>query len=115
MAAATENIDSAWTFIEFANSEAGQNIVARSGRTVPSLVAVAESNVFLDPALPPENSRVFIDTIPLLEAVPTMSTWVAIEDPLSREIERAYYGAVSVYEAALTAIGLPVLTSRATL
>jgi multiple sugar transport system substrate-binding protein len=51
MATATEIKDSAWTFIEFANSDAGQKIVARSGRTVPSLVAVAESNVFLDPAL----------------------------------------------------------------
>lgn len=104
MAAATGNKDAAWKFIEFANSAAGQSIVARSGRTVPSLAAVAESTAFLDPALPPENSRVFIDTIPLLETVPIMSTWVAIEETISREIERAFYGNVSVYEAAITAI-----------
>ncbi|MGB3713690.1 MAG: sugar ABC transporter substrate-binding protein [Candidatus Promineifilaceae bacterium] len=104
MAAAAEIKDFAWTFIEFANSTTGQKIVASSGRTVPSLVAVAESEVFLDPILPTENSRVFIDTIPLSETVPIMSTWIAIEETLSREIERAYYGDVSVYEAALTAI-----------
>lgn len=104
MAAATEKKDAAWKFIEFANSKTGQEIVARSGKTVPSLISVAESAVFLDPALSPNNSRVFIDVIPLLETVPTMSTWVAIEETASKEVERAFYGEVSVYEAALAAI-----------
>ena len=104
MAAASENKDAAWQFIEYANSPAGQTIVARSGRTVPSLIAVAESDAFLDPKLDPKNARVFIDAIPLLQRVPTMSTWAAIEEIVSREIERAYYGDVSVVEAAEAAI-----------
>ncbi len=41
MAAATEDKEAAWTFIEFANSPLGQTIVAGSGRTVPSLIDVA--------------------------------------------------------------------------
>ena len=35
MAAAAEDKDAAWTFIEYANSPQGQAIVAESGRTVP--------------------------------------------------------------------------------
>jgi len=104
MAAATENKDAAWQFIEYANSPAGQAIVARSGRTVPSLIAVAESDAFLDPKLDPKNARVFIDTIPLLQRVPNMSNWAAIEETVSREIERAFFGDVSVFEAAEAAI-----------
>ncbi|MCO5205766.1 MAG: sugar ABC transporter substrate-binding protein [Anaerolineae bacterium] len=104
MAAATENKDAAWTFIEFANSAEGQSIVAPSGRTVPSLRSVAESPLFLNPAQPPANSRVFIDSIPSLGRVPIMSTWIAIEETAGNEIERAFYGQISAEEAARTAI-----------
>lgn len=104
LAAGAANKAAAWTFIEFANSETGQQIIAQSGRTVPSLKRVAESDAFLDPARPPANARVFIDTIPTLQRVPLMSTWVGIEETASREIERAFYGQVSVREAAATAV-----------
>ncbi len=104
MAAASKNKEAAWTFIEFANSVDGQTIVAQSGRTVPSLKAVAESPAFLDPALPPANSQVFLETIPALGHVPLMTTWAAIEEAASEEIKRAFYGQVSVEEAAATAV-----------
>lgn len=106
LAAAAQNKDAAWQFIEFANSPVGQEIVARSGRTVPSLKAVANSPVFLDPTLSPANSQVFIETVPLLKRVPIMTTWAGIEETASREIERAFYGQASVQEAAETAISL---------
>lgn len=106
MARAAVDKQAAWTFIEFANSVEGQTIVAASGRTVPSLIAVAESEAFLDPALPPANSRVFIETIPLLRAVPIMSGWTAVEDLAGREVERAFYGLAPVQEAAAAAIKL---------
>ena len=64
MAAATENKDAAWTFIEFANSAEGQTIIAASGRTVPSLKAVAESPAFLDPNAKPARSDVFLNVHP---------------------------------------------------
>ncbi|MCA9973543.1 MAG: sugar ABC transporter substrate-binding protein [Anaerolineales bacterium] len=106
MAAATENKDAAWTFIEFANSATGQTLIAASGRTVPSLIEVASSPAFLDPNQPPANSQVFVDTIAQLGRVPTMATWVAVEETSGQEIERAFYGHVSVEEAAATAIEL---------
>ncbi|MCP4361809.1 MAG: sugar ABC transporter substrate-binding protein [Chloroflexi bacterium] len=104
MAAAAKNKKAAWTFIEFANSAEGQTIIAATGRTVPSLMSVAESPAFLDPALPPDNARIFIDTVPQLGRVPIMSGWPGIELTTSQEIERAFYGRASVAEAADTAV-----------
>lgn len=103
LAAAAENKDAAWRFIEFANSPGGQTLVARSGRTVPSLIAVAESEAFLDPAARPARSRVFLDTIPELQLVPLLSTWEEIEATASEEIERAFYGDITAEEAAILA------------
>jgi len=106
MAENTANKDAAWTFIEYANSVEGQTIVAQSGRTVPSLIAVAESPAFLSPDLPPANGRIFLDTIPQIRRVPIMTTWVSIEETAGQEIERAFYGQVGVEEAAATAVTL---------
>lgn len=103
MAAAAKNKEAAWKFIEYANSSAGQTLIAKSGRTVPSLSAVAESPDFLDPKLAPPSSRVFLDVIPSLRGLPLMSTWPAIEEIANREIERAFYGEISVSEAAAAA------------
>jgi multiple sugar transport system substrate-binding protein len=99
MAAAAEDKDAAWTFIEFANSPAGQAIVARSGRTVPSLIEVAESEAFLDPTVAPANSAVWLDTVDSLRTVPVMAGWVDIEELTGDELERAFYGQASVDEA----------------
>jgi multiple sugar transport system substrate-binding protein len=106
MADSAKNKEAAWTFIEFANSVEGQEIVAASGRTVPSLMEVASSPSFLDPSQPPANSRVYIDTIPIIKRVPIMSAWVGIEEATGKEIERAFYGQVSVAEAVETAVSL---------
>jgi multiple sugar transport system substrate-binding protein len=106
MAANTANKEAAWTFIEYANSVAGQELVARSGRTVPSLVSVANSPAFLNPEQAPANSRIFVDTIPVIRRVPTMTTWVAIEETANQEVERAFFGEVSVAEAAASAASL---------
>lgn len=97
--AASKNKDAAWVFIEYANSVEGQAIVAASGRTVPSLIAVANSPAFLDPNAKPANSRVFLDTIPFIRALPVHRLWVEIEDTASEEIARAFYGETPIYEA----------------
>ncbi len=99
LAAASDVKDAAWTFIEYANSPEGQAIVSEAGRTVPSLIDVAESAAFLDPAVRPANSQVFLETIPILRGVPVMASWVDIEEIAGEEIERAFYGQASVDEA----------------
>jgi multiple sugar transport system substrate-binding protein len=103
MATTATDKEAAWRFIEFANSAEGQTIIAGSGRTVPSLMAVAESPAFLDPTTRPARARVFLDTIDALRLVPIISTWDEIEITAGKEVERAFYGDISPEEAALLA------------
>ncbi len=99
MAATTQNKDAAWRLIEFANSSEGQQIVAATGRTVPSMRAVAESPVFLDPAAKPARSSVWLDVLPVLHNMPITATWIDVETIVDSELERAYYGQATVDEA----------------
>jgi multiple sugar transport system substrate-binding protein len=91
LTAASDQKEVAWTFIEFANSPDGQRIVARTGRTVPSLKSVSRSDAFLDPAAKPRSSRVFLDGIATIRRVPTVSTWPEIEDAAEGILENGLY------------------------
>jgi multiple sugar transport system substrate-binding protein len=97
---ASENKDAAWSFMEYALGPEGAPIVAESGRTVPSLKSVAESDAFLDPTAKPANSQVFLDTIPVIQRVPSISTWPEIEDATGPILEEAYYEGGSAAEIA---------------
>jgi len=101
---ASKNKPAAWTFIEYANSAEGQTIIAGTGRTVPSLISVANSPAFLDPNAKPANSRVFLDVIPTIRALPIHPNWAEIEDAASEELERAFYGQAVVKDAMLRAV-----------
>jgi multiple sugar transport system substrate-binding protein len=92
MTAASRNKDAAWRFMEFALGPDGQRITAATGRTVPSLIEVSRSEVFLDPKAKPANSRVFLDTVPVIQRLPNVSTWPEIEDAANNVIEKAFYG-----------------------
>jgi multiple sugar transport system substrate-binding protein len=104
MAATSRVKEAAWRFIEFANSQTGQELIAQTGRTVPSLRAVAESPAFLEPTKAPARSRVFVDGIVTARAVPVMANWPIIEDTASQDIEQAFFGRVSAADAAATAV-----------
>jgi multiple sugar transport system substrate-binding protein len=88
---ASANREAGWRFIEFAVGEAGQQILAASGRTVPSRRSVAESAVFLDPSAPPASARIWLDTVPSLRSVPSISTWPEIERIAGPILEIAMY------------------------
>ena len=100
MTRASDAKDAAWRFVEFALGPEGQRITAATGRTVPSLKSVAESNAFLDPDASPANSRVFLDTIPVIRRVPTISTWPEIEDAAAPILESGLYENVPPEEVA---------------
>ena len=100
MTRASNRKDDAWQFLEFALGPDGQRITARSGRTVPSLRSVAESEDFLDPSKPPSRSRLFLDTIPFIRRVPSISTWPEIEDTTESIIEFGLYDDVPAPEIA---------------
>jgi len=96
MTKASENKDAAWSFMEYALGPEGAPIVAASGRTVPSLKEVAESDAFLDPDAKPANSQVWLDAIPSIRNVPAISTWPEIEDAVEPMLEEAMYKGESI-------------------
>ncbi len=120
MAAAAENKDAVWQFIEYAAGEEGQLVLAETGRIVPVLNSVAESDVFLSGAsiadatspatdaetsvagLPPADSRVFIDNIPAIHRLPTISTWTEVEDAFNAEFDQAFYEPIDIPAAVQT-------------
>jgi multiple sugar transport system substrate-binding protein len=91
MTKASDNKEAAWRFVEYALGPEGAPVVARTGRTVPSLRSVAESDAFLDPAQRPANSRVFLDGIENIRRLPTISTWPEIEDASAGILENGMY------------------------
>jgi multiple sugar transport system substrate-binding protein len=91
MTRGSKNKDSAWRFVEFAISAEGQQIIAGTGRTVPSHIGVSQSPAFLGPAQPPRSAKVFLDAIPTVRAMPTISTWPEIEDVTGGILENALY------------------------
>lgn len=125
LAAGAADKDAAWTFIEFAVGPAGQKILAGSGRTVPSLRAVAESPDFLQGtalgqllgkdgiALPPAHGRVFVDNVRIARRLPSVATWPAFEVAFNKAFRGAFYGTDDVASAIATATRgglMPMLT-----
>jgi multiple sugar transport system substrate-binding protein len=90
----TDRTADAWRFVEFANSEQGQQILARSGRTVPSRTDVASSEAFLRPEVPPASAEVFLDVLPDIRAVPHTATWSRVEKEADSILEELFYGRV---------------------
>lgn len=104
MTSASKNKDAAWAFLEFTVGLEGQKLLVSTGRTVPSIKSVAETPAFLSPAAPPANNRVYLDMASNIRRLPIITTWPEIEEIFNREIRRAFYGDVSVEEAAQTAV-----------
>lgn len=92
MSKASKRKDAAWRFIEFALGAEGAAIIAKTGRTVPSLRAVAESDAFLDSAQKPANARAWLDAIPTIRRLPNIATWNEIETKANPIIEEWFYG-----------------------
>ncbi len=99
LAAASQQKDAAWTFLEFANSAAGQTILAGTGRIVPSRIDLATAPAFLDPEAKPANSQAFLDAIPHTRNLPLMATWSDIEGIVNTELKNAFYGTATLDEA----------------
>lgn len=91
MTEASGSKDEAWRFVEYALGPEGAAVVAKTGRTVPSLRSVAESVAFLDPTKKPKNSQAFLDAIETIQHLPTVSTWPEIEDVTNGLLENGMY------------------------
>lgn len=91
IAAGSSRADEAFEFVRFATTRQGQTITALGGRTVPSMVEVAESGAFLDPTQEPRHSQVFLDNTDALRRTPVIPTWPEIEDEAEEILTRAFY------------------------
>jgi multiple sugar transport system substrate-binding protein len=106
--------DAAWSFIEFAVGPVGQAVLAATGRTVPSLRSVAESDAFLrGTSLPlqfggeplgllPKRGRVFLDNVAVSRRLPAMATLPAVEGMFDRAFKQAFYVDADVPRATAT-------------
>ena len=83
-------VKAARAFTEWSLGPEGQEILAASGRTVPSLKAAAESDAFL--SQDPANSRVFLDALEHMHRLPTTEGWTEVEAKANDVIESLYYG-----------------------
>ncbi len=101
--AASTNKAAAFSFMEYANSAEGQTFIAQTGRTVPSIRAIAETPVFLDPSAKPTNNQVFLDAIPSIRSTINIDTTEQIEAIVNNELKRAFYGQATVAEAVAVA------------
>ena len=79
-------------FAEFAVGPEGGAVLARSGRTVPSLKALASSPAFLDPAQQPASSRVFLDVIPSLRRLPNVGAQDEAEEAANDLLAQYFAG-----------------------
>lgn len=94
ISAGTGNEQQAWELIEFAMSRRGQEILAESGRTVPSRVDVLESEAFLRPDLPPASSQVYANNARIARATPNTATWLRVESTADDILEATFYGRI---------------------
>lgn len=103
MLAGARDKEAAWAFIEFAVGPAGQAVLAATGRTVPSLRSVGDSDAFLrgttlplqfggEPlGLAPARGRVFLDNVDISRRVPAIATLPAVEGAFDQAFQRAFY------------------------
>lgn len=104
--------EAAWRFLEYAMGEEGQRILAESGRTVPSLRKVAESDAFLKGgsaasllgyAQSPRSASVYLDNIGISRPLPSTTTWPSAVWELDRAFKKAFYDDGDV-DAAVTSV-----------
>lgn len=91
MTKGAKNKDGAWRFVEYVLGKEGSTIMAGTGRTVPSNIEVSKSPAFLDANQRPRNAQVFLDAVPTIRRLPTISTWPQIEDVTDDILENALY------------------------
>lgn len=90
----TGHEDAAWRLVEFAMGDRGQEILAESGRTVPSRIAVLESDAFLEPTAAPRSAQVFVDNARIARATPHTASWAQVERQADDILESMFYGRI---------------------
>jgi len=88
--------DRAGRFVAFALGPEGAEVLARGGRTVPSLRSALRSPAFLDPAKRPRSSQVFVDQLETMRRLPTTRSFTPAQEAADLALEEAFYGDVTL-------------------
>lgn len=96
VAKASEVQQLAADFASYAVGPEGAVVLAASGRTVPSVKEVAESEAFLDPAQEPASSSVFLDVIPDLRRLPNVGPEDEAEEAANDLLAQLFAGKASL-------------------
>lgn len=108
LTAGARDSEAAWRFLEFAIGPVGQEILAQTGRIVPSLRSVAESDAFLGTGLDklgtlgvtmPASPQVYLDAIAGVRRAPNLTTWPEVEDAFRVAFRRAFYVEMDIQAA----------------
>jgi multiple sugar transport system substrate-binding protein len=95
----SDNKPLARAFAAFAVQGDGARILAESGRTVPMLRSVAESEVFLDPNEPPASSQVWLDQLESVRSLPHTPTWNEAEGIADEVLTQFFAGELTLDQA----------------
>ena len=98
VAKASRNRDLAHAFARFALGAEGGAVLARSGRTVPSLKSLAASPDFLAPGQKPKSSQVWLDVLAHARRLPNVGAWNEAESTASDALEQYFAGKASLDE-----------------
>jgi len=115
LATGAQDKEAAWTFIEYALGPDGQRLLAATGRTVPSLREVAESDAFLKGSpvaqllglksipLPPAHGQVFVENLAISRRLPSSAAWSGLEAAFNKSFARAFYADANIKGAVSSA------------
>jgi multiple sugar transport system substrate-binding protein len=95
---ASEVPELARDFASYAVGPEGATVLARSGRTVPSVRSVAQSPAFLDPDQQPASSQVFLDVIPTLRRLPNVGPQDEAEEAADDLLQQYFAGNAGLEE-----------------
>lgn len=85
-------------FAQFAAGPEGGAVLARSGRTVPALKALAASEAFLDPAQQPASSSVWLDVVDDLRRLPNVAAQDEAEEAADDLLAQYFAGKAGLDE-----------------
>jgi multiple sugar transport system substrate-binding protein len=91
-------------FARFAVGEEGGAVLARSGRTVPALKTLANSEAFLDPAQQPGSSAVWLDIVDDLRRLPNVAEQDEAEE-VADDLLVQYFAGKADLDATVAEIG----------
>lgn len=96
---AAKNPDLAQAFAQYATGGEGGRVLARSGRSVPMAVSVAESSDFLAPDQMPKGAKVFLDQAVTARALPHEPTWTEAEAATDDILTQLFAGKTNLDKA----------------